>query len=499
MAGQATSAVEIARRSLIGDGSTDDGPAIQAVYDAGGQSLDLDSNRPYLNTPVFFDNKDTYSMFVINMNGAEFKLGPDLPTTDAFWRDETVKWAFFPNTKRSALSGGKVTVTTSTRATGTSVGALLTLNVRNGTIDGDSKNAGLVFANRTGTRFDSVVLWRGRALLSWFDYSDINVFIACHNRAGGPTNSVLIEQIASGDGLTMTSCKSDASVGLARLKYCRGGAITSTVTGLVELDSCSAVVIGSAHQEAPIVNKTILIVRNSPVTVDSSVFYVTRGDRPEHQAAITGRRLENGRSQRDHPQQCHRDACPTRMPTSRWGRPPGRDRRGRVHHDQRRQDDRCDHIARQRRIWSSTAGPTFTSSGDVQAALDAGRATVASGDFVLSRRNGAWQVAGTGPVPAGAPIEPEVLSLTGGSDDVKNGTLPRVTPLGYRLQVRTADGSTSRVIAKQRTVAGANRTVKLDLRLPVPHAKSSSGAIRSRPGARRHSPSFRAVAPRCPL
>ncbi|WP_344060133.1 hypothetical protein [Microbacterium pumilum] len=262
---------------LVGDGKTDDAPALQRFFDLNLQPPFQTGKTYLLNSPVFLDDADRTSMYVVDLNGATLLLGKSLPTTDAFYRDPTTKWAIFPNTKRSALAGGKVNVSVATRGTGVYTGALISMVLRNGTVDGAGANVGLSFANRTGSKFESIILKAGRTLLSWFDYSDASVFIQCHNRAGGPAASTLIEQINSGDGLLMQSCKADATVGLARLKYCRGAEIVSTVTGRIELDQCSAIMIRGGHQETPLANDTIVDVRSSDVVLDTTALYLARG------------------------------------------------------------------------------------------------------------------------------------------------------------------------------------------------------------------------------
>ena len=263
--------------ALVGDGKTNDGPALQAMIDAGIAPPFRPGVTYLIDSPIFLDRPGSTAMVVLDLGGATLRLGGRLPTTGAFWRDPATKWAIFPNTVRTALAGGAVDVSAATRASGSGTGALVSLVLRNGTIDGVGADVGLVFANRTGIRFESIILRRARTLLSWYDYCDVNVFIQCHNRAGGPAGSVLVEQISSGDGLLMQSCKADAAVGLARLKYCRGAEITGTVTGTIELDSCSAVQIRGGHQEAPILNKTMVDVRSSQVVIDTTALYLTRG------------------------------------------------------------------------------------------------------------------------------------------------------------------------------------------------------------------------------
>lgn len=452
---------------LVGDGSTDDAPAIQAAYDAGVGAIDFEGGKTYLlNTPVFLDDKSPYAMFVLNLNGATLKLGGNLPTTSAFWRDETVRWAFFPNTKRGGWNrdANKVAVDPSHRATGGGVGALLSLGVHHGTIDGDGANVGFAMSNRTGARFDSVVLYRARVLLSWTDYCDVNVLTQCHNRAGGPDKSVLVEQLSPGDGLLMQSCKSDAAVGLARLKYARGAEITGTVTGRIELDSCSAIRISSAHQESPIANATMLAIRNSTVTVDSSVFYLTRSEDGNVPPAIT---IDDS-STEAHSELVLRDCLEMRA------------------HDNAdlgmgalvslvEPDEDTTVIARGLSsvtvtpggggVWIGTAGASITGNADVAAAVAASTATIASGDWILGRRNGAWAVE---PSRSAAPPEPEkpvILSTSGGSGDITGGTLPRVNPVTYVVVARTADGRSSSRSDISPSIAARDRTVKIIVRV----------------------------------
>ncbi|WP_395244582.1 hypothetical protein ACGGZK_01915 [Agromyces sp. MMS24-K17] len=452
---------------LVGDGTTDDGPRIQAAYDAGVGAIDFEGGKTYLvNTPVFLDDTSPYAMFVLNLNGATLKLGGGLPTTDAFWRDKTVRWAFFPNTKRGGWnrSANKVAVDTSHRATGGGVGALLSLGVHHGTIDGDGANVGFAISNRTGARFDSVVLYRARVLLSWADYCDVNVLIQCHNRAGGPDKSVLVEQIASGDGLLMQSCKADAAVGLARLKYSRGAEITGTVTGRIELDSCSAVRISSAHQESPIANATMLAIRNSTVTVDSSVFYLTRSEDGNVPPAIT---IDDS-STDAHSELVLRDCLEMRAHDN------GDLGMGALVSLVKPAEDTTV-IARGMSsvtttpgsggVWVGSAGPTVTGSDEVAAAVAASTAVLATGDWILGRRNGAWAVEPSRAAAPPDPARPVILSTTGGSGDIENGTLPRANPVTYVVVARTADGRSSQRSAISPSVAARDRTVKIVVRV----------------------------------
>lgn len=456
--------------TLVGDGKTDDAPAIQAMIDAGIAPSFVPTKTYLLNSPIFLDRAGSTAMLVLDLNGATLRLGGGLPTSDAFWRDRGTKWAIFPNTVRSALSGGKVTVSTATRASGAGTGALISLALSNGTIDGVGANVGLVFANRTGIRFEGIILRRARTLLSWNDYCDVNVFIQCHNRAGGPSNSVLVEQINSGDGLLMQSCKSDAAVGVARLKYCRGAEFIGTVTGTIELDACSAVHIRSGHQEAPVLNKTMVDVRSSQVVIDTTALYLTRGTEENLLPAI---RIDDGSGipstvvLRDSIEmraldrsdellgpyvQVVKAATGTRI-------------------EARGQLSRVSSRALGG-VWNDSIGPGIVAAGASAADLERWAPILAEGDFVMTRNASAWEVlssrgaatvAGRDLASVAASI-PTVVAETGMTGSLGTGSRR------YRCQAVLADGRVGRLSGYSRVVSSSTGVLKLTL-------SSGSGAV----------------------
>ncbi|WP_166644400.1 hypothetical protein [Microbacterium sp. BK668] len=308
--------------------------------------------------------------------------------------------------------------------------------MRNGTIDGNGANVGFAFANRTAARFESVVLRRGRALLSWTDYSDANVFLQCHNRAGGPANSVLVEQVSSGDGLLMQSCKADAAVGLARLKYCRGAEIVGTVTGRIELDACSAIQIRGGHQEAPIINQTMVDIRSSDVVIDTTALYLTRGQAgdalpPVVRIADSGSpassvvirdSIEMRALVRSDEQLGSLVAIERAVPGTRL------EARG------------LTAVVSVRDIgglWSRSVGPSIGGASAVTSAVSRSLATVASGDFKLQDPGTGWVLSPTtAPVSATA-ATPSLWSLS--TVEEIQGTLP-AKGHRYRCQGRLAGG-----------------------------------------------------------
>lgn len=262
-----------ARAGLVGDGTTDDAPALQAAIDAGTYIIDLEPGKTYLlDSAIFIDSSSVFARVVIHGNGAILKLGANLPTS-TWSRDGTTRFAIFPNTLRSALSGGVVTVNDANRATGAG-GALRSLVVHDVTIDAQAANRGFSFANRTPVTMENVTFYRGRVLSTWWDYADANTFRSCYSRGGsGPSEQVIVEQYQQGDGLIIENGKADSSVALASLTTCRGALISSVVTGKITLSNCSGIVITGGHQEGQQSTMTSLVVSNSHVTLQGTIIY----------------------------------------------------------------------------------------------------------------------------------------------------------------------------------------------------------------------------------
>lgn len=253
-------------------GATNAAPVIQAAYDAGASSLTLKPGSVcYLNSAVFFDSTSTTRKFTINMNGARFRLGPNLPTTSAFWFDTTTRWAFFPNTLRSALSGGVVTVSDATMAA-TPWGAKGGLAIHDGTVEGQLANNGLVFYNTVPTHISGVIMYQSRFLLSGRGYVDGNTLRDCRSLNASVNNSFLYCQIDNGDGVSIDSCTGDAADGLIYLYLCRGANINGTVGGQIRLENCTAITMSGPHHEASEWprTRTPILIQGSTVVIEGA-------------------------------------------------------------------------------------------------------------------------------------------------------------------------------------------------------------------------------------
>lgn len=265
--------------NLPKNGTTDCGPIMQALLDAGRSSFTWDTTSSdsvyYFNTSVFFDDPDVYSKLVIEGNGAKIKAGPNLCTTDAFSRSTDVKWVFFNNTKKSARVGSKVTVSDATRATGAQTGGLCRLYISHVTFDGGTQRVGLIFGNRTSAFLTGVTMLGGYTLVSWWEYSDTTVLIQPQGRfvSGGPTDAALVHQITPGDGLKIISPKVDPTIAVANLTSCNGGEIDADVTARIILTRCHGMKI-NMHMEGRDRPDPGLLIRNSVVEVNASTLYL---------------------------------------------------------------------------------------------------------------------------------------------------------------------------------------------------------------------------------
>ena len=196
-------------------------PGVKLTLNAGGSYL--------VNTPVFFDRTDKYRSYELDLNGAKRssdqgcqrrRRSTVTPRRSGVFREHVAV--------RVDTGTNVVTVNDSTRASGPSVGNLMPLIIRNGTVAGSGNNRALLFGNRGGNRLERLVLSGARALVSWYDYSDVCVLEECHNRRDTEvTRLALIIQLDNGDRLEIRNPKADGGMMVADLRYCRGAEITA--------------------------------------------------------------------------------------------------------------------------------------------------------------------------------------------------------------------------------------------------------------------------------
>lgn len=460
-------------------GQRDSAPALQALYDAGVRAVHLEPRGTYLlDTPVFLDHEDPFDCLVLHGNGAEVVLGDRLGRTDAFTADPEVRWAFFPNTVRSAHDGDAVTVDADHRGTGTSVGGTPRLVVHQLVVDGRSQDRGLAFFNRCAGRFSEVVMKAARTLVSWTDYCDAMVLDHCQARLDEVDDAWLLYQVDHGDGVLLLSPKTERGIGAASLQDCRGATIVSAVTGRLRLTRCRGVAVLAGHAEGDLSAASTYEVRSSQVVVDASLVYPARDDAlPGVVVDDTDEGLGSHVVLRDVCEMVfHRDGAST-VKASRLGdvvAAPMVSLRA-VQPSTRvvveRASTRVGTLSGGSR-WLPSAGFRVVSDDDaVTAALAAPWAQwqLATGSWELVQRDG-WRVlpAGGGGVAAAlAPAAPELVDARGSVDGVVGGLSGSVT---YTAAVRDASGGWTAAAPPVDADPGEDGSVRLRLRTTGPGA-----------------------------
>lgn len=449
----------------------DDSPAFQAAIDAG-MPIDLKPDATYfVNTPVFIDQASAFQRVVINGRGATIQLGAALPTTN-WGPSSTTRFWLFPNTMRTAHVAGVVTVNDANRATGTSTGALRSLIVRDLTVDGGAAYRGFCFANRTGCTFENVTFWGGRALLTWWDYSDGSRLASCYSRnaTGGPAEQVLVEQYQQGDGLIVTNCKADSNVAIAHLTTCRGAEFSGTVTGKVTFKNCSGINFVAGHQEGQQSTVTSVDIENSHVTMSGTIIYENWSD------TVAPIRITDASDESD--TELVLDNCQVvQLHTTATGNTPFSP----LIEIASVGETTSIKATNLRAMFASSAmsgkhpwgvAPYVKAPTAVQSAFDApaGRAALARGTWEMHRLgSGVWTV--TDGTPSGAILtareltNPSIIQITNDSGVNSGGTLANGTAYEYAFVVRDALGRRGPISGTATGTAGVKGALRLLLGL----------------------------------
>lgn len=266
--------------ALDATGSTEIGVGLQALYDAGVQTVTLKHAGSYTwNTALFLDRTDLKSRpFVIDGNGATITLGSGLPIASAFTGGST-KAAVFVNTKRAALSAGTVTVSEANQAS-SGGGLAYAFQLKNVRIEtANSANVCTVYANRAAVHLENVNQKGGRAILSWYGYAEPMRVTGGYFESQGGANQVsdafAVYGQDRGDGIIIDALKASGAVGAVRLSGCKGASIRSGVTGKIKLINSNAINIDALHQEAGIYDTYVpnVEVQSSSVKFKGGVLY----------------------------------------------------------------------------------------------------------------------------------------------------------------------------------------------------------------------------------
>lgn len=268
--------------------TTDCSSLIQNAIDAGATDILLDGNASspvfYLNGPVFDDSTlnqnlgagpQQRSITIRGTSNAILQLGPNLPyaaatvdgsgnlTAAAFTPDSTSRWAFFPNTLRSAFTSGTntVLVNTTTAVSGTSQSAPIgRLRIRDLVIDGGNVStlnpAGIAYANQCNVHWSDCTVRYLKYGFSWTGYSDrpqmrnINAQMKGQADSGNVTGPVLMYQTSAGDGVLIEGIECAGDWCVWNAFGCRGGIARLPVSsGSYVFSHCDGVTLEGGHAE----------------------------------------------------------------------------------------------------------------------------------------------------------------------------------------------------------------------------------------------------------
>lgn len=272
--------------------------ALQALIDAGYRHIVIPPGIFKCDAAVFDDlvTNEANATLHISAYGVRFEATTSLPTASQFESICTgngyptgAKWFFFPNTARSALSGGIVTTTnnfvTPTYQSRVPVNPRLVMRGATFSASGLTKyNAGFVFGNRGGSfKLEDCHLSSARTLCCWDDYVDGNSMWNCSGWGIAVMDSTYDSWLffggGSGDGISIDSVKTDNYIGTARMAYANGAHIRSTVGGFFEFRECHGVTIDNHHveQDADIgtTARRGYYVKNSDIIIRGGLDYTT--------------------------------------------------------------------------------------------------------------------------------------------------------------------------------------------------------------------------------
>jgi hypothetical protein len=463
--------------SFTGDatGATDIGPALQEAFEKQA-FVSLKRNGIYLiNSPVFLDSTNANAKYVLDCNGATIKFGAELPSASGMKGGQAgTKWAFFPNTLRSALAAGEVTTTESTRATGSTYPPYTRLIIKNGLLDSQKNIVGLIFNNTCNARIEDCILKNIQYGISWVGYSDGNV---CENVQtigtgviGSTTPSTLIYQREHGDGTSAIHCKMASQVKEEAggpgvhldLENCYGFRVASAISGQILLKE-SVGVIEASHQDTDNEDEPSLSV----LLVGTKLSYVGSRSNASHNAGKPTIRIEDEAGKPstwldliDHTELFH-TAAPL----------PDTSRGATIEIVSLNEGGRIRSTGLKTVLGASPEeeleGPYLTSSvTGITAALAAGMDQIATGDFLLYNTGTVWLVV----PPSGAPLPLKTLKTPIFGEIAKSasisGVLEEKQQYEYVMACKSADGRYTALSAERHSEGGKKGAILLSLTNP---------------------------------
>lgn len=293
---------------VVGDGVTDDLPAIQAIYDAGfcftGKQgpgyrlvgcLFIDQvagkdglyQHPFIEpvAPLIFDDLPQVQAIDgttgANVGSAGARIGIAVGWKRTAW-DRTA------NVVKMAMEGAFSTKSYYRNTASDSDGTPFAFEIRNTTfrapegttLASGETNAIVVQSIAGGMSMRNVTVTSFRAGIAQRNYTDLLDISHCHTEQGpgqwlwtdGRPGTALTEMVDYGDGLSIRNCKSNGAF-IARLERCRGGVIESCVSGRYEILDCEAIFVTALHNEDNIIDAPSFLVTRSGITWQSCQIY----------------------------------------------------------------------------------------------------------------------------------------------------------------------------------------------------------------------------------
>lgn len=294
--------------SCPGD-AVDASPAIQAAIDTGATDVYLERSSLgsifLLNSPIFDDSTSQLnaggpqqrSITIRSTTNATIKLGTNLPlaantvdgsgnlVTAAWTGDAASRWAFFPNTLRSAYNATANVVRV---ATATTVPGIVSQSAPFGrirfkglVIDGGNElaynGAGLAFGNQANIHVEYCTVRYLSYLFTWLGYCDMpllrhtTVQMIGHGAENPLGAATLIIQFNSGDGLVIDAVEcNSASTVIYNGFACKGAHIRACVSsGGFIFSHCEAIVFDAQHMEMTQTGHAFpnIVCKNSKLTI----------------------------------------------------------------------------------------------------------------------------------------------------------------------------------------------------------------------------------------
>lgn len=294
------------------DNTSDAGPAIQALYDAGYSFEGRTGINYVLRTPVFIqrptgqDGLLTHPKWSTNgvlvIDGAAMPKISDINESTGVWSNTEEKGAVFIGVRRTAWNQGTNRVgiadsgpySTKSYYRGTSAenndgtpGAFLIENttVRGLTSSVEADNDVIVFRSLTGgTIHRNNTLTSFKHFFTFWNYTDLHQFEHIHHESGpgqwygaDGDGAAYYLQTSNGDGVTFNGVKANAHR-IAEIADCRGLTINGLVTARLKLIDCDSVNINGAHEETNIWSQASWKFYRSGVTINDSMLYAPDDD-----------------------------------------------------------------------------------------------------------------------------------------------------------------------------------------------------------------------------